>query len=646
MSKRHWTAADRALGMDRNITRRDVLHGLALAGAGALAGTLPLAGRAEGGAPADAAADYPPRWTGLRGSNAGSFEAAHALRDGFVPPGLADTGEAYDLVVVGAGISGLAAAHFYRARAGADARILILDNHDDFGGHARRNEFALADGLHLLNGGTAEIDSPRPYSAVADGLLRTLGIDVPALAARLPNPEFFRCTETQRAVFFDRETFGADKLLVARNGRGWLNFLAESPLNPAAQADILRLERGQTDYFPGRTSAEKKALLAKMSYRDFLRDVARVDPQVLQFYGSYASGEFGVAIDAVSALDCWGFAGDEAPGMRGLKLEPGATAGMGYTPAGYSATGGSYQLHFPDGNATIARLLVRSLIPAVAPPGSVEQLVTQHFDYGKLDVAGAPVRLRLRSTALGARNEAAGAGRPAGVSVDYQRDGTVLQVRARHCVLACYNMIIPYLCPELPEAQKAALHELVKAPLVYTSVALRSGRPLQGLRRIDAPGCYYPTLYTNPYMEVGAYRGPRTADAPTLVHLQRVPFRAGLREKDQNRAGRAELLATPFAEMERRTRDQLGRMLGPSGFDPASDILGLMVNRWPHGYAHEFNPLFDEHLPPAQQPHVIGRARLGRITIANSDSGGGAYTDVAIDQAHRAVEELLGDGAA
>ncbi len=627
--------------MDRPITRRDVLHGLAAAGAGALAGPLGLpAARAAAGS---GATDYPPQWTGLRGSTDGTFEAAHALREGRAPQEAVDTGETYDLVVVGAGISGLAAAHFFRARSAGTPRILILDNHDDFGGHARRNEFVLPGGMQLLNGGTAEIDSPRPYSAVADGLLRELGVDVEALAARIPNPEFFRCTEAERAVFFDRETFGADKLVRGRNGRGWLDHLDEAPLNPAARADILRLERGAVDYLPGKSSAEKKALLATMSYHAFLRDVAHVDPQVLRFYERSSGGEFGVSIDAVSALDVWGFEGDFAPGMRGLRLAPGVIAGMGYTPSGYASTGGSYQLHFPDGNATIARLLVRSLIPAVAPPGSAEKLVTLRFDYGRLDEAAAPVRLRLRSTVLRARNEPAAGNAAAGVSVQYQRDGAVHQVRARHCVLACYNMLIPYLCPELPAAQKDALHQLVKSPLVYTSVALRSGSPLEGLRRIDCPGSYHEGLVTNPYMAVGDYRGPRNADAPLLVHLQRIPCQPGLKEKDQNRAGRTELLNTPYVEMERKVRDQLARMLAPTGFEPARDILGIMVNRWPHGYAHEFNPLFDAALPPTQQPHVVGRARFGRISIANSDSGGGAYTDVAIDQAHRAVQELLGD---
>jgi spermidine dehydrogenase len=584
----------------------------------------------------------------LRGSADGTFESAHALRDGRALPEFADTGEQYDLVVVGAGLSGLAAAWFYRNQTSPGARILLLDNHDDFGGHARRNEYQLGGKLHLMNGGTLMIDSPRPYSPVAGGLLRSLGVDVEGLIRKGGLPPLFDEDGTRRALFLDRETFGSDKLVVSRNKKSWVHFLDDTPLSAQARADLLRIQEGKVDYYPGQDSAQKKLLLSKISYRDFLRDIAKVDPQVLAIYGAFTKGEWGVGSDAVSALDCWGIG---APGFQGMALAEGSISRMGPTPAGYCDTGGSPRLHFPDGNATIARLLVRALIPEVAPAGNVDQIVTAHFDYAQLDRAQAPARLRLRSTVVLARNRgtAGAAGGPDlatgsdGVDIGYIRDGTGYKVRARHCVLACYNMLIPYLCPELPAAQKAALHALVKTPLVYTSVAIRNSYAFQklGIQGVYAPGSYHSSLFLNPRMHIGDYRGPRSAAEPTLVFMQRTPCKEGLSEKEQNRAGRAELLATPFETFERSIRDQLGRILGPGGFDAARDITAITVNRWPHGYAPEYNPLFEPELPHDQQPHVVGRARLGRIAIANSDSGGAAYTDAAIDQGHRAVQELL-----
>jgi len=204
--------------------------------------------------------------------------------------------------------------------------------------------------------------------------------------------------------------------------------------------------------------------------------------------------------------------------------------------------------------------------------------------------------------------------------------------------------MIPYLVPELPAVQQQALHSLVKAPLVYTSVALRNWRAFRrlGINHVYAPGCYHSYFNLNPHVNIGTYHSVASADQPILVHMVRTPCKPGLPEFEQNRAGRRELLATSFATFEFKVREQLARTLKDGGFDAANDITGIMVNRWPHGYAPEFNPLFDDELPESQQPHVIGRALFGRIAIANSDSGRAAYVDSAIEQAHRAVSELLG----
>jgi spermidine dehydrogenase len=232
------------------------------------------------------------------------------------------------------------------------------------------------------------------------------------------------------------------------------------------------------------------------------------------------------------------------------------------------------------------------------------------------------------------------------VRVTYLRGGRAYSAQARGAVLACYNMMIPYLCPELPEGQKKALHALVKTPLVYTSVALRDWRAFEKLKihSVHAPGSYHSSVRLNPNVDIGAYRSPRSPDDPILLHMMRTPCKPGLSEHDQNRAGREELLATSFESFERNIREQLNRTLTEGGFDAARDITAITVNRWPHGYAPEYNPLFDDDVPESQRPNVLGRAQFGRITIANSDAGGAAYTDSAINQGYRAVSELLGIG--
>jgi spermidine dehydrogenase len=582
---------------------------------------------------------YPPQLTGMRGSHPGSFEAAHRLRDGSAPGRSADTGEHYDLIVVGAGISGLSAAHFFQARTSARSRILLLDNHDDFGGHAKRNEFLAGGRMQLLNGGTLEIDSPHPYSAVADGLLRELGIDVPKLSRKVEHRAFYERLGLQPGAFFDAETFGADRLVVGVGTVPMRTLLKDAPLSARAREDLARIYEGTSDVYPGVAAHEKKLRLSRISYRDYLRDLLQADQAALAYCQALTHGWWGVGIDAVSALDCWGMG---YPGFQGMKLPRGSIPQMGYTPAGYQDTGGSPTLHFPDGNATIARLLVRQLIPAAVAGTTAEDIVTARVDYGLLDRPASPVRLRLSSTVVRVGH----VGDPANareVEVTYVRDGQPYTVRADRCVLACWNVMIPYLCPELPEAQRAALHSLVKTPLVYTSVALGNWRAFErlGVSRVYAPGCYHTTLLLNTKVDIGAYRSPSTPAERILLHMVRTPCKPGLSEFEQNKAGRAELLATPFATFEREIRAQLSRTLAAGGFDPARDIEAITVNRWPHGYAPEYSSLFDPELPAAQRPHVIGRAPFGRITIANSDSGAAAYTDSAIDQASRAVNELL-----
>jgi len=588
--------------------------------------------------------------TGLRGSHAGSFETAHSLRDGTFWKTAApvfDTKEVYDLVVVGAGISGLSAAHFFRERFGKSARILILENHDDFGGHAKRNEFHLGGNLQLLNGGTFLIDSPTPYSSQADGLLKRLGIDPPKLEEATTDHKLYRSLGLKSAVFLNKETFGSDKLLVGEPGgrgsrgektRSWSNFLADAPLSEAVRRDIARIEESNVDYMQGLSSAEKKARLAKISYRDFLLEVVKADPGVVAFYQTRTHGEWGVGIDAEPALDCWALG---LAGFQGMHLDPGAAPNMSYSAAGY-ANGGSYRYHFPDGNASIARLLVRDLIPGAVPGHAVEDVVTARVEYNRLDNSSLPIRIRLNSIVVAARNIDSPAA-ASEVEVIYVQGKEVFKVRAKGCVLACWNMVIPFLCPELPEKQKDALHYLVKVPLVYGSVGIRNWTAFQklGIQNVSAPGAYWESISLNAAIDIGDYHSPKSPNDPILLHLSRTPCKPGLPAREQHKAGRMELLVTSFEDFERQTRDQLSRILGPGGFDPAEDIQAITVNRWPHGYGYEYNPLFDPDWPAAERPHIIGRKKFGRIAIANTDSGATAYTDVAIDQAYRAVEELV-----
>jgi spermidine dehydrogenase len=653
-SKQKNVGTDKELGMGRGISRRDFLNGVAWTAASSM---LPphLVSALEGGDlnPEQSPIYYPPALTGLRGSHVGSFEVAHSVRDDDFWPNAGqpiETGEKLDLVIVGGGISGLSAAYFFR-KANPGARILILENHDDFGGHAKRNEFTVGDRRLLGFGGTFAIESPAPYSRVAKSLISELGIDVSTYSQHVAT-DLYRSQGLLPGIFFDQETFGRDVLTVnplpvggtdnegnkeVNTEEAWKRFLAEAPLTVTAKRDIETLRQG-VDYFPGLTSGEKKARMARMSYARYLTELAKVDPQIVKIYQAAPHGNFGVGIDAVSAQDAWG---SGYLGFRGLKLD--ATPGKGMNRDTIpNAEAEKYFFHFPDGNATIARLLVRDLIPEAMPGRSADDVVTARANYAKLDREASPVRLRLNSTVVRVRH----VGSPASareVEITYSRFGKLYSARAPFAVLACWNMVIPYICSELPEEQKKALHFEVKVPLLYTNVTIRNWMALQKVRanEIYAPGCYHTTMWADLPVSIGDYHYPTSPQEPVVVHMEKTPCRPGMPARDQHRLGRVELFTTDFETIERKIRDQLARVLGGGGFDPARDIAAITVNRWPHGYAYEYNSLWDRFwLEGGVTPCEIARKPFGRITIANADAGAYAYTDGAIDQAWRAVEEI------
>jgi spermidine dehydrogenase len=631
---------DHALGMDRKISRRDFLDGVALGAGLAASGIGALGVR---GARADTGA-YPPALTGLRGQTPAAYSVMHAVRDGtFWDKAGApeDSGESYDLVVVGGGISGLAAAFLYRQQSGGKARILILENHDDFGGHARRNEFSASDGTKLIGyGGSESLQTPSYFTPAVQALLRDIGIET-AKFETYYDGKWGEKRGLGEAIFFSKEVFGTDALVkTAEKAADWVPL---TPLNDKAKRDLIELMDAPRDYLEGKSRDEKLKILSETTYEKFLTEICGYDPQLVAFFQASTQAYFGVGIDGTTAADAWG---NWNPGFAGMDL--GDTPYKTMSPSGRLALTDpdEYIYHFPDGNAGLARALVRALIPASLPGSGMESLATAAALYDKLDVAGNPVRLRLNASVVRVKHEGALA-EAKSVTVTYVDGDKLKTVQAGHVVLACWHRVIPYLTDELGNEQVEALQDQQKVPLIYANVLIRNWHAFDklGIESFEMPSGFWEGASIDYPVSMGDYQFAQSPDDPVLLHLSKVVVSGerGVSARDQALAGRRSLMELTFEEMERRIRDMLGRALAEGGFDPARDIEAITCNRWSHGYAYEYMRPWDAFWPDGDLPIVKARKPWGRIAIANSDSGAYAYAHSAIDQAARAVRDLLGD---
>ena len=609
--------------MPSHISRRDFLNGTQIAiGAALLSPWTELLG-ATPSAFQLAADYYPPALTGMRGSHVGSFETMHARVSGTSWPTTAPE-EEYDLVVVGGGISGLSAAYFFREQH-PGARILILDNHDDFGGHAKRNEFSIDGATRIGYGGTESIDTPSAYSKVAKQLLVDIGIDTGKFYQAF-DQKLYASLGLSKGILFDKATFGEQKLVVGYGKISWEEFAAQTPLNEQAKKDLIRIQTEKKDYLPGLSMQEKLLRLRHVSYEAFLRDYAKVDPQLIEMYRKWGTSFWCVGIDEIPATSVQSYDG----GMPGLDHTLVREGHRGDDP---------YIFHFPDGNASVARLLVRSLVPGAVPGTSMEDVVTSRVDYPQLDRDGQGTRIRLSSTVVHAANS----DDRKSVNLTYVHKGVAHSVCAGQCIMACYNAAIPYLCPDLSPAQSAGLAYNVKTPLCYVKVLVPNWRAFAELKLdfVYYTKDFYKQVELDYPVSLGKYRRAQTPDDPMILHMCHTPFFHDIRGPEQWREGRRSLLTTPFTVFEHHVRDQLDQALSGAGFDAERDIRAITVNRWPHGYAYSPDLTWEpDYGSESEMPWVIGRQRCGRIGIANSDSGAKADTNTAISEAWRAVQEI------
>lgn len=639
--------------MAAKVTRRDFLSGMVIGSGGILASgcseAVPPAQTATAGTPTvfsppDAAAYYPPTLTGMRGSHEGSYEVAHALAwRGEKPSQYADLNEHYDLVVVGAGMSGLASARFYQQKMGPNARILLLDNHDDFGGHAKRNEFHQDGKMMLSLGGAQNLESPGSYSDAAGSLMEDIGIDAEFIEtmAKLTSDNFYLVGnfEAKNGISMPgpngRVTLGGDWNAVLFGGQGYAEAVQSLPIAADQKQRLIEFFGGERDFLADLSLGETWDYINTTGYNQFLAERVGLNDESIPILNAlilHLHGISGWHLSVVEAIS------GGAPGIKSIGW-------AGKTTASIASAFLDSLLDarmFPDGNASVARLLVHKLIPNVSPKmtGPHDVAVAQ-FDYSALDQANQAVRLRLNSTVVGVRET-----KEDQVEVDYVQFGSAQRVTAKHCILACYNALIPHLCPQMSDEQKEGLSYGEKTPFVYANVQLKNGRAWSqlGASFFQCPFDPFQWLSSAPKMTVGGYEPPMSSDDPMVVFMMNSPLplqtpQTKISGRDQLRLGRHIIYSTSFADYEQQIREQLQSILGRHGFDHEQDIQAITVNRIPHGYAYPYLALDDPSWPEGQAPHEIGRAQFGRISIANTDSEAVALMDAAFDAAWRAVQE-------
>lgn len=642
MTQKHTDAHTETGGIDNcdGISRRDFLNGVAVTVAGA-----GLLGGCQFAPPVRSAERYPPRESPLTGQQDDAGNALHALRDGRLkaePDGAQATGEHYDLIVVGAGISGLTTAHLFRQHHGDGARVLLLEAAADFGGHAKRNEFRAPDGRTIIAyGGSQSLQSPSRFSPLVRQVLSDLGVELQRFEREYFDQGWYQRHGLGSAVVFGREQFGRDA--VVRQQQRAADWVPQTPLSEAAQRSLIDLLDAPRDYLPALSRQQKRDRLAALSYEHFLLEVCQCDAAVVLLFREASCDYLGVRADSCSALDAFAIG---LPGFAGMDLGDEPDPRMSPTARLILQDTDDYIYHFPDGNAAVARALLRRLIPAAVPGASMAELALLPVDYQQLDRSSSPVRLRLNAGVIQLRH-AGPVDEASQVDVLYQLHGKQYRVSADSVILACWHRVIPLLTDELSAAQVAALNDQQKVPLIYANVLLRNWQACKqlGAASFSLPGHFWPQFSLDFPVSVAGYRYPESTDQAIVVHFHKIVLAeaAGSSARQQAQLGRHQMAQMSFAELELQLRDALQRALGGSGFDAARDIAAITINRWAHGYSYEYMHNQDSYWPDGELPIYRARQAWGRVAIAGSDSGAYAYAHCAMDQAARAIRELIPD---
>lgn len=635
------------LGADGRVTRRDFLGSTLLA-----SGSLLL----EGLTPAQllAAKDD---FTGYGGvgeysrSNGNTLEvltSGHTMRDHGYNAQTAsaiDTQEIYDCVIVGGGISGIAAGLFFLRQAGANKSCLILDNHPIFGGEAKQNEFVV-DGERLIaHQGSAIYLVPYPYSFIAR-FYHSIGLHAPKLSYQQwsgPEPAMALGRTPYDSAGLSRGQYGF--WFGAKFGQKaglWLTDPVGKQMQGAPVAENTRKELLR--WFSGKASEKSNFKPPQYEGDEISRqlDSITLEQHIMQRYG--------ISQETVRTFLCPVEGGGSGLGPDALSAFCDYAADLLHP---YDDGTDAMVQMFPGGNTTIARLMVKALIPAsIDGPPTMAAVSRNSVNFAALDQPGLSARMRLSATVISVRHD----GDPAKaetLSVTYAKEGKLYRLKARSAVMAGGSWTTKHIVTDLPSAYRQAYAQFYRSPCMMANVAVRHWRFLY---KMGITGCRWFEGLGN-YMDVrrlalvGIDDFAISPDSPVVLTVKVLYAYPGLSTEEQGQRGRAEMLTTSFREYEERIREQFSAMFSHAGFDAKRDIAGIVLNRWGHAYLNpqpgfffgktELDPATDRPIARPAPREVLRSAPFGRITFANTDLAGAMDHRFSILEASRAIDQLL-----